>query len=150
MQIIKKRLKNVLNNKILQNELTPYNIFYIILDPSQRITTSFKKKALTKLLFIKNFNTLKTSSFIYPTYYLGNKNTESLIALYKQLQSHADFSKILIHNIKIKHLIFQNFKLIKLFNIDNDSEIFYKLYILMSALLFNFTIFKNITKLENK
>lgn len=148
MQIIKKRLKNILNNKILKNELTPYNIFYTILDPSQSITNSFKKKALIKLLFLLNFAALKSFSFIYPTYYLSAKNTEGLINLYKQLKIHPDFNKILICNLKIKHLIFKDFTLVQTLNIDNNKVIFYKLYFLLNTLLLNFSLTKNINKVE--
>ena len=108
MQIIKRRLKKALNNKIIQNQLTPYNIFYVILDPSQTITTTFKKKKLTKLLFNKNFNLLKKNSFIYPICYISSKNSMELFTIYSKLQKNPDFKKILICNFKLKFLIFKN------------------------------------------
>lgn len=152
MLIIKKRLKNLLNNKILHGDLTQYNIFYTLLDSSQTITNSFKKKTLTKLLFNKNFSYLKEHSFIYPVYYLGAKDVTTLLKVYKNVSTHPDFNKILICNIKLKNLIFQDYKLLKYFNIENNSIFFYKLYFLLNTLLLNFALIKHVTntKIDNK
>jgi hypothetical protein len=144
MQIIKKRLKNALNNKIIHNKLTPYNIFYVILDPSQTITNSFKKKVLTKLLFKKNFNLLQKNSFIYPICYLSTKNTSDLLTTYSKLKKHEDFKKILVCNFKLNFLIFKNMNVLNSYHLNNNLLIFYKLYFLLNTLLLNFHIVKNL------
>jgi hypothetical protein len=149
MQIIKKRLKNALNNKIIHNKLTPYNIFYVILDPDQTITTTFRKKVLTKVLFKKNFSLLKNSSFIYPICYLSTENTSDLLLTYSKLKQNTDFKKILICNFKLKFLIFKNINLLNYYHLNNNLLIFYKLYFLLNTLLLNFHIFKNL-KMFNK
>lgn len=144
MQIIKKRLKNILNNKILQGELTSYNIFYILLDSSGTITKSFKKKTLTKLLFLKNFTFLKKSAFIYPIYYLGSKNITQLVEVYNKLNAHIDFNKILICNIQVKNLVFQTYKLFKDYNLGNPLFNFFKCYFLLNIFLLNFIFIKRL------
>ena len=148
MKIIKKRLKNKLNNKIIQSQISPYNIFYVILDPSQTLTKTFRKKILIKLLFKKNFELLKKNSFIYPICYISSKNISDLMLTYSKLQKHTDFNKILICNFKLNFLIFKNVNLINYFNLQNNLLIFYKLYFLLNILLLNFNIVKNIKNLN--
>lgn len=150
MQIIKKRLKNALSNKILTNQLTPYNIFYVIIDSSQTININFRKKILTKLLFKKNFNLLKESSFNYPICYLSTNTIGNLFKMYSDLKKHIDFKKIIICNFKIKFLLFKNIQNIQNYHLENSSLIFYKLYILMNPLMLSITLPKNIKLLNNK
>ena len=148
MHIIKKRLKNSLNNKIIQKQLTFYTIFYIILNPSQKIIPTFKIKKLTKLLFIKNLNLLKKNSFIYPICYISAKNTNQLLKKYLNLQQHSDFNKLLICNLKLNFLIFKNINLIKYYSMHNNLILFYKTYFLINTLLLNFNLVKNIKLLN--
>ena len=142
MQIIKKRLKNSLSNNIFKNQLTPYTIFYIILNQSQSITSVFPKKKLTKILFNKNFSILKNSSFIYPVCYISKKNFTELLQTYQELQKHKDFKKIAICNIKANFLIAKNLTDLKSIHIDNINVIFLKLYFILNTLLLNFIFFK--------
>ena len=132
MQIIKKRLKNSLSNNIFKNQLTPYTIFYIILNQSQSITSVFPKKKLTKILFNKNFSILKNSSFIYPVCYISKKNFTELLQTYQELQKHKDFKKIAICNIKANFLIAKNLTDLKSIHIDNINVIFLKLYFILN------------------
>ena len=148
MHIIKKRLKNSLNNKIIQKQLTFYTIFYIILNPSQKIIPTFKIKKLTKLLFIKKFDLLKKNSFIYPICYISAKNTNQLLKKYLNLQQHSDFNKLLICNLKLNFLIFKNINLIKYYSMHNNLILFYKTYFLINTLLLNFNLVKNIKLLN--
>lgn len=143
MQIIKKRLKNSLSNKIFKNQLTPYTIFYIIIDQSQTITNLFRKKKLTKILFAKNFGLLKNSSFIYPICYISAKTLTDLIKIYQQLQKHKDFQKIAICNIKANFLIFKNMSLINSIHNNDSSKIYAKLYFLLNPVLSNFIFLKS-------
>lgn len=149
MQIIKKRLKNALNNKILQNQLSPHNIFYVILNPTQTITNTFRKKTLTKLLFKKNFESLKKSSFIYPVCYISSNNALGVFSTYGILKRHSDFKKILVCSLKFGFMIFKNINLASCYYLDNNLLIFYKFYFLLNTLFLSFNIVKNI-KMLNK
>jgi hypothetical protein len=142
MQVLKKRLKNSLSNKILKSQLVPYNIFYVIIDSSQTITKSFKKKIFTKLLFFKNFNLLKNSSFIYPICYTSSDTLDHLLKTYTQLKQNNDFKKILICNIKAKSLIFKNINALHFYNVNNSLVTFYKLYLMLNMLVLNFIFSK--------
>lgn len=146
MQILKQRLKNSLSNKIVSNQLTPYNIFYIVIDSSETITSTIKKKSLTKLLFTKNFKLLRNSAFIYPICYISSKMPDMLLKKYNLLSKHADFKKILIYNIKMKFLNFKNINTLNFYHLNNNLLIFYKLHFLLNSLLFNFLIVKQLTK----
>lgn len=142
MQIFKKRLKNLLNHKITKNQLTSYNIFYIIIDSSQTITTVFKKKILTKLLFNRNFNVLKNFTFNYPILYISLADIKSLLKTYNELTKHNDFKKILICNIKAKFLIFKDLNTLNLYYLHNNLLIYYKLYFMLNILFISFLFFK--------
>lgn len=146
MQILKKRLKNSLSNKIVSNQLTPYNIFYIIIDSSETLTSTIKKKSLTKLLFAKNFKSLRNSAFIYPICYVSSEMSDMLLKNYKLLSQHPDFKKILIYNIQIKFLNFKNINTLNFYHLNNNLLTFYKLYFLLNSLLLNFAVVKQLTK----
>jgi len=146
MKIVKQQLKKALSNKVVKSQLTPYNFFYIIIDSTQTITNTIKKKSLTKLSFRENFSSLKNISFIYPVNYISANNLSDLITIYKQFRKDKDFEKILICNIKANFLVFKDFKLLSQYNIDNTTFIFYKLYLLLNGLLLNFIFLKNIDK----
>ena len=144
MQIRKRRLKNLLSNKILENQLTPYNIFYIIIDSSQILTNIVAKKKITKLLFIKNFNILKNSTNIYPICYISSKTLNNLLELYTKLKQNNDLKKIIIFNIKVNSLIFKNINSLYFYNINNSLITFYKLFLMLNTLLLNFIFFKKL------
>ena len=133
---------NALSNKILKSQLTPYTILYIIIDNSQTLTDKINKKKLTKLLFSKNFNLLKKSTFIYPISYISTLNSNALFKTYLDMKKHKDFKKIIICNIKLKSLIFKNFTTLQYFNLNNTNNIYYKLYLLLNKILFSFIFLK--------
>ena len=147
MQIIKKRLKNSLSNNIFKNQLTSYTLFYIIINQSQTITSTFRKKKLTKILFNKNFSLLKNSSFIYPICYISANTYNDLLKVHKQLQQHKDFKKIAICNIKANFFVVKNLSLLKNIHVENSNIIFIKFFLLLNNMLFNF-IFLNKQKKE--
>lgn len=146
MKIIKQQLKKALSNKVVKSQLGPYNFFYIIIDSTQTITNTIKKKSLTKLSFIENFSSLKNTSFIYPVNYISVNTLPDLMAVYKQFKQNKDFKKILICNIKANFLVFKNFKLLSQYNINNSMFVFYKLHLLLNGLLLNFIFLKNMDK----
>ena len=144
MLILKRRLKNTLNNKILKTQLTPYNIFYIVIDNSQTLTKNFKTKNLTKALL---FKTLRTRSYVYPVCTVPAQDLGKLLSFYTQITTHPEFKKILIANIQSKFLIFKNLKSLTYFHIQNSTLVFYKLYFYLKFILFKLNFIKNFTKL---
>lgn len=148
MQIIKKRLKKSLSNKIFKNQLTPYTILYTVIDQSQTITKEFPKKTITKILLNNNFKVLKKTSFIHPLSYISGSNVLELLSIYNKLKQHKDFNKILICNIKLKSLLFKNINLIKNFHLTNPIQIFTKLIVLLHPLLKTFLFLKKKKKIE--
>lgn len=142
MQIVKKRLKKSLSNKIFKNQLTPFTLLYTVIDSSQTLTKEFPKKAITKTLLNNNFKVLKKTSFIYPLYYFSSNTFTNLTLIYNKLKQHPDFKKIIICNIKVNSLFFKNFTLISTFNIDNPLNVFTKIYFLLNPWLKNFIIVK--------
>jgi len=150
MQIIKKRLKNKLSNKIIKSQLTPFTILYIINNSTQTLTNTIKKKNLTKLLFKNNFKNLNSVTHIYPISYISELTLNLLIKKYLELKNHKDFQKIIIYNIQIKNLIFKKFSLLEIFNIQNPINNYYKLYILLNQTLYSYIFIKNLNKLNKK
>jgi len=143
MKIVKQQLKKALSNKVVKSQLAPYNFFYIIIDSTQTITNNIKKKSLTKLSFLENFSSLEKTSFIYPINYISATSLPNLLQIYNQFKQHKDFEKVLISTIKANFLVFKDFKMLSLYNVDNNTLIFYKLYLLLNGLLLNFIFLKN-------
>lgn len=146
MLLTKKHLKKVLNNKIIENQITNYTILYLIKNSSQTLTNTIKIKTLTKILVKKNFNNIKNLLYIYPISYISLNSLNELLQKYSQLKQHTDFKKILIYNLKIKFLNFKNFNTLQFFNINNPYNIFFKLKILLNNILISFIFTKKLKK----
>lgn len=143
MKIVKQQLKKALSNKIIKSQLAPYNFFYIIIDSTQTLTNTIKKKSLTKLSFAENFSSLKNNSFIYPINYISASSLPNLLQAYNTFKQHKDFEKVLISTIKANFLVFKDFNMLSLYHVNNNVFIFYKLYLLLNGLLLNFIFLKN-------